>query len=198
MFDDDDIPAVLSILSLYTRAWDERAADRKLKEEIEARLLTYSGRFEKLRAALSLYGINPVEEHWSQDIKKRVGAERYYAALRKGGRIVKNSTASVEDSKETAEDHSQSKLSPNAPVREIVLDRLKTAGSIGAKAVEIRAYAEKLRGIPLHEKTVGMTLYRLSNEGLVRRDGHTWFFVPQDADTKNPGGETPGPINRDD
>jgi hypothetical protein len=40
-----------------------------------------------------------------------------------------------------------------------------------------------------------MTLYRLLQGGLVRRQGHTWFLVPQNtAETKNPGGETPGLI----
>jgi len=42
---------------------------------------------------------------------------------------------------------------------------------------------------------IGMTLYRLSQDGLVRREGRTWFFVPsQAAETKNPGGDTPGLI----
>ena len=42
-----------------------------------------------------------------------------------------------------------------------------------------------------------MTLYRLSLDELVRRDGRTWFFVPQLEETKNPGADTPGPINSD-
>ena len=50
----------------------------------------------------------------------------------------------------------------------------------------------------IHEKTVGMTLYRLLQDKLVRREGHTWFLVPQPiAETKNPGGETPGQIGDD-
>jgi hypothetical protein len=41
-----------------------------------------------------------------------------------------------------------------------------------------------------------MTLYRLSREGLVRRDGQKdWYFVPRDTETKNAGGDTPALLN---
>jgi hypothetical protein len=51
---------------------------------------------------------------------------------------------------------------------------------------------ERTFGEPLHSKTVGMTLYRLSKDGLVRREGHNWFFVPQAAATENPGATNAG------
>jgi hypothetical protein len=42
-----------------------------------------------------------------------------------------------------------------------------------------------------------MTLYRLSKDNLVRRDGRIWFYVPSvEGETKNPGGGTPGLIDR--
>jgi hypothetical protein len=42
-----------------------------------------------------------------------------------------------------------------------------------------------------------MTLYRLSQADppLARRAGITWFFVPPEAEKKNPGGDAPGPDN---
>jgi hypothetical protein len=80
-------------------------------------------------------------------------------------------------------------------VREVALMRLREAGGKGAKAAEIREYFERTYGEVVHEKTVGMTLYRLLQAKQVRRDGHTWFFGPPSAETKNPGGETPGPNN---
>ena len=63
------------------------------------------------------------------------------------------------------------------PIRSIVLDQLNAAGPEGVKAADLRAYIERTFGDPIHEKTVGMTLYRLSQDGAVRRDGHTWFLV---------------------
>jgi hypothetical protein len=37
-----------------------------------------------------------------------------------------------------------------------------------------------------------MTLYRLSKDGLARREKRTWFFVKPEGEAKDPGGETPG------
>jgi hypothetical protein len=77
-------------------------------------------------------------------------------------------------------------------ISDIVLDRLREAGASGSKAAPIQEYIEQTYATKIHEKTVGMTLYRLSKDGLVRRDGHTWFFVPPSAETKNPGVGAPG------
>lgn len=78
-------------------------------------------------------------------------------------------------------------------ISEIVLERLLAAGDVGSKAADIREFIEKTYDIEIHEKTAGMTLYRLQVQGKVRREGHTWFFVPQSAETKNPGVAAPGP-----
>src|SRR4051812_14037921 len=62
----------------------------------------------------------------------------------------------------------------------------------------VRAWALRQQladsGIYIHEKTVGMTLYRLLREGVIRREGRDWFFVPEDQrDTADPEGEeSPG------
>jgi hypothetical protein len=85
--------------------------------------------------------------------------------------------------------------SPRPTLREAVLNRLAAVGDKGVKAAPIREWFETTFGEQIHEKTVGMTLYRLQKEGRVRRDGHIWFLAPPKAETENPGGETPGPIN---
>lgn len=81
-------------------------------------------------------------------------------------------------------------------VRDVSLNLLEGVGSVGMKAERIRDYLDRTHGLTVHEKTVGMTLYRLSRDGLVHRVGHTWFFGPSKAETKNPGVEAPGPIDR--
>lgn len=75
------------------------------------------------------------------------------------------------------------------PIRQIVLDCLKLAGTQDSKAAAIQAHIEQTYRVKIHDKTVGMTLYRLSTEGLVRRDGRTWFIAPK---AMNPGAATPG------
>ena len=82
-------------------------------------------------------------------------------------------------------------------IRDIVLDQLRAAGDSGQKAAPIQNYIEESYHTQLHEKTVGMTLWRLSKEGVVHRRGQTWFFGPQEeqplpASTENPGAVTPG------
>lgn len=80
-------------------------------------------------------------------------------------------------------------------IKEVVLDRLRAAGEKGIKAAEIRQFILTTYGVETHEKTVGMTLYRHLKAGIARREGATWFFVPPEAEKKNPGGETPGSSN---
>lgn len=84
----------------------------------------------------------------------------------------------------------------NFRIRDRVLDFLEKAGAHGSKAAPIRAYLEQVHGQKTHEKTVGMTLYRLLKEGLVKRNGHVWFIASSEA--KNPGAVTPGPDNSQD
>jgi hypothetical protein len=79
-------------------------------------------------------------------------------------------------------------------VRAIALEQLSLAGDAGLKAADIRKYIAETYSAEIHEKTVGMTLYRLLKEEVVRRKGRTWFIVPHKAETMNPGGETPGLI----
>ncbi len=85
---------------------------------------------------------------------------------------------------------------PTMPkIRDIVLDRLRAVGNRGTRALPIRKYIEDTYHQDIHEKTVGMTLYRLSQEGLVHRMGHVWFFGPESSGTENPGVAAPGSDN---
>jgi hypothetical protein len=71
-------------------------------------------------------------------------------------------------------------------IREAVLDELEKAGERGTKAAAIRRAIEDKIGRQLHYKTVGMTLYRLSERGQARREGYTWFITPEGVRTKTP------------
>jgi hypothetical protein len=62
------------------------------------------------------------------------------------------------------------------PLREYLLQQLQLLGRAGGKAAGLRALYEQAFATQIHEKTVGMTLYRLFKQGEVHRDGHTWFY----------------------
>ena len=61
-------------------------------------------------------------------------------------------------------------------IADIALDLLNKAGESGLKAAVIRDHIEKVLKRKIHEKSVGMTLYRLASAGDVSRSGHTWFI----------------------
>ena len=61
--------------------------------------------------------------------------------------------------------------------KEAAIEFLQKVYPRGLKAAHIRALAQSHYGIGAHEKTTGMTLYRLKKEGLVRRNGLYWYFM---------------------
>lgn len=63
-------------------------------------------------------------------------------------------------------------------VRDMVSKILLDAHPGTLRAADIRARLAELGFETLHEKTVGMTLYRLSQDGIVERKGLDWSFVP--------------------
>lgn len=67
-------------------------------------------------------------------------------------------------------------------IKDVVLQQLEVAGPVGTKAKFIRSYIEQTLNTAIHEKTVGMYLYRLLKDGKARREGVRWFFVPSKAE----------------
>lgn len=76
-------------------------------------------------------------------------------------------------------------------VRELVLEAAQLAYPNAVKATALHNQLEEA-GHRLHDKTVGMTLYRLSQDGYVRRKGREWFFVPESERAEN--GNSPEPL----
>lgn len=71
------------------------------------------------------------------------------------------------------------------PFKDRALELLAGAYPEPLKASVIRQKIEAETRSQFHEKTAGMSLYRLSKEGLVRREGKDlWFFVPEDQRNK--------------
>jgi hypothetical protein len=81
-------------------------------------------------------------------------------------------------------------------IRTLVLDFLKRAGDEGAKSSQMRQFIERATGRKLHDKTIGMTLYRLAERGLARRQGFVWYYVPQPGTNGNPGARDAGAKER--
>ena len=159
-----------------------------------------------IRAALGIFGFDmTVERPWDQ-IMDALGSNRYSKAIAVGkGEICENLALPAptddhdehesEDESDGEEDEGSPLASPSdeedteqqipSNIRDLVISLLRAAGSEGSKVAPIKA-AILAQGIEMHEKTVGMTLYRLSKDGLARRLGRTWFFIIPKGEMENP------------
>jgi len=61
--------------------------------------------------------------------------------------------------------------------RQIILMALERAYPNGLRASELRKVVERELGREVHYKTPGMTLYRLQEQEIVRRDGYDWSLA---------------------
>jgi hypothetical protein len=177
----------------WHRLFLQRKADQEALTEIQARLAAAHADLEKLKRAAIALGAEPAKLGWFVPIREAVGVEVFDKAMADAGLVVQWKAHALQTVLPPAvTKESPPPLSPAASIRDLVIERLEAAGAVGALASDIRKYIEALRGTELHEKTVGMTLYRLSRDGLARREGRTWFFVPE---AKNPGSGVPGQQN---
>lgn len=78
----------------------------------------------------------------------------------------------------TTDEPDDEKDAGGVTARDVIMDEL--TAQPGMKAAELKLAIEKRLGRKIHYKTPGMTLYRLANDGLVRREGHRWFVLKGD------------------
>lgn len=205
MYDDHDKAALLALLTRFQRAHDAQAPDLKAKAEIDAKVAAHTAQMHKLQGAFSAFGLDVTKGF--KCVWEIVGEEAYVAAVQRGGGALTSPSKHeaerlalaqamnfVMDSKpgEVAKAAAEKPETTPQTVRDAVLEQLKAAGAHGTTASALRNAVERNRSTKLHDKTIGMTLYRLSQDRVARREGRTWFFV---AETKNPGAGTPGPDN---
>jgi hypothetical protein len=177
-----DRSAIVAILVRHAAAWIERKHKIEAKEGIEKEIAALNSKVADCEVALRVFGFDVSDSATWDAIQSTYGQEvrNVFAHPQHG----------VQDQPELLPTPTPS-AQPVSRIQDLVLDALRACGDRGSKAAPIRNAIVKLHG-PIHDKTVGMTLYRLLNKGLVRRSGHTWFFVPPDAETKNPGVGAPG------
>jgi hypothetical protein len=68
-------------------------------------------------------------------------------------------------------------------VRDFILEQAARANGDPVRASALRRAYFNTYGVEVHEKTFGMTLFRLSKEGSMRRSGRAdWYLVPEGTD----------------
>lgn len=192
MFDDVDKSGIVALLAKLVRVQDQRRDAKTALDKAIAHHAALDAQWIAMRGAFVAYGFDATDEKLWEKVKAAMGKDLWdeaFALARPGVHGPKEKTTADETSPPSLEEDGDD--SNDAPVRKIVLRQLRLAGNDGLTARKIRDHFKVVLGRNLHEKTVGMTLYRLSRDGLARREGRTWFAVPE---TANPGGETPGSI----
>jgi hypothetical protein len=203
---DHERAGVFSLLVRQLELVQLRSEAERLTNEARERQAEVNALATNIRAGLNAFGIDLSGERPWDKVRDALGGELYNQAFEvvKGDkRRALLQIVDVEAPSERGVDHRllsrapmatvligqngggdvqstelvDGSLSPN--IRELVVARLQQAGKAGIKAAEIREFLGA-QGVELHEKTVGMTLYRLSKEGRARREGRTWYSAVAD------------------
>jgi hypothetical protein len=209
MWTQQDKAAISGLLTRYVITYDLRRAWEEKKEEAEKQLADLAVQVANFKAAFDLFNIDIFNKDCWIPVRTELGELAFARAVEAGQAAAKQKQGLLPAQGELVIEHFEpgktekmisakggpgQQVEPRKPaVKEAVLEYLRVVGPSGSKIVPIREYVEKTYSMKIHEKTVGMTLYRLSRTGLVRREGRTWFFVPPRADTKSPGVAAPGP-----
>jgi hypothetical protein len=197
----ENAPILTQLAVRYYVLFNRRQADSAKLAEIQTRLDEDTAAMVKLKDAAVALGADPKRAGWFEPIRDAAGHDVFDQVMRGHGLNLHWPNKALPEAALTVESVPQKpelSLPATASVRDLVLERLEVAAQKGAQAADIRKSIEALRKQQLHEKTVGMTLYRLAQEGLARRDGRTWFYVSPEGETQNPGAVTPGLISRED
>lgn len=184
--DEYDTAAVVAILIRTNRIERAIKADEELIAEASARLAEKRLEREKGVNALAIFGFERNKTLWSR-VRKSIGDEAYERGLRisKGIKPTPASENLDSDRQNVVEtlpgDQGGTVPGENPPsaptIGDAILSYLRSVDSAGANIGQIKQYLASVYGIETHEKTPGMTLYRLLKQKKVRRVGRVWFYV---------------------
>lgn len=197
-FTKDDILAMRALLARVIKGEDDKAAIEEQRQSLNAQFLEVERRRSAAQSAFAAFGFSISDKDLWSNVRSAMGNEAWNEAFVLGGRAPQ--TRETEDDEDAQRGQSSSEETPidarekeqvaeenisemesasiqraMPTIREIVISQLASAGASGMKAATIRDYIASTYDHVVHEKTVGMTLYRLSKEGAVRRDGRVWF-----------------------
>jgi hypothetical protein len=202
MVDEITRATMIATLARWQTAWTNQQAQNAIRDQAAKRAYEFSRIVDECKATAKSLGFDRDDkEAWSKTTAEFYGpAAELYARAKSPDMPEWNPTPKnepeIDADMQDKDGETEQEVAGRPSIRTIALERLEGAGPAGLKAADIRKFIEDTYSIETHEKTVGMTLYRLLKDELVRREGHIWFLVPHHgAGTKNPGGETPGPNN---
>lgn len=193
VLEEHEVAAVFAILVRLIRTDLGNQQDRDKIAELQAAIDARSAQRPKYMATIDAFGFEIEKPGLWGRVKAGVGEDNFYRAYSLAfpdqfdddGRLLE-AAGDEESQKEGAIandiDGSVRPTHPPPKISDAILTYMRSIGSRGVRVAEIRAHLLATYGIETHEKTPGMTLYRLGKEGHVYRKGREWFA----ADLKNP------------
>lgn len=192
-----DVAAIEAILIRTVRAQDQRARAREEITAANERIASSSKIVDGAYQALKVFGFVevPSENLWDQ-VREVIGQEKYGRAIAIGrGAQFPALLTKMGDDRPPSEAVSEgvgfgdsaeaTVVKRSVPIRTAILEYLGTVGDQGAKVAQVKKHLADAYGITVHEKTPGMTLYRLLKEGLVTKNGRTWIAAASNGTKEN-------------
>jgi hypothetical protein len=188
--DEYDTAAVVAILIRTNRLERSITADEGLVAEATARIAENRLAKAKGISALAVFGFEDNKKIWIR-VRRSIGNEAYERGLRIAkGVEPPHPSQTVNEDRRDVETLSADQggtvpgaSPPSTPtIGDAILNYLRSLDRAGANVGQIKKYLVSAYGIETHEKTPGMTLYRLLKQKKVRRVGRMWFYatpVPQ-------------------
>lgn len=196
-----EVEAVFSILVRLVRTDLGNQTDREKIAELQAAIDVRNANRPKFMTALEAYGFDIESTELWDNVRDALGGNRYMHAFHLAfpndyppadGQLFAPEPDDPERLLPTFEavaewPHDVRPLanSPMPKISDAILHYLRANVGRGVQVAEIKKYLIEAYGMETHEKTPGMTLYRLSKEHLVRRDGRDWYAVDA-PDLSNP------------
>lgn len=191
--DANDIAALMALLSRTHRFQEQVKADQAVVQELQARIAQANMNSNKAIAALAVFGIEaPQGGNVWDAVKEALGPARYAEALEIGKRpegqlriedksTTQDGLADSEDADPSEDDPSVISEASSPKIGDAILEYLRMVGKNGARVSELKHHLSSTYGLETHEKTPGMTLYRLSQQEppLVRREGRVWYAASE-------------------
>ena len=194
--DEHDVAAIEAILVRTIRAQDQTNRDREEIKAANARIVDNAQIRDSAYQALRVFGFDGGPEGvnlWTL-VRKAIGNAKYDRAIAvaRGAQFPALLTQMGDDRPPTeavvrvgvalGDSAEATVIKRSVPIRTAILGYLEALGERGAKVGQVKKHLAEAYGITVHEKTPGMTLYRLLKDGLVRREGRTWYAKNEESE----------------
>jgi hypothetical protein len=178
--------AIFGVLVRLIRCDVGNSMDRERIAELQAAIDTRTEGRAKLMAAIDAFGFeSEVPKVWDR-VKKSLGEDRFSEAYHVAFPEKYPRPNNVSNTEKTVSvftppdggvvnDSRQPGDVQTPKISDAILQYLRSIYGRGAQVAEVKKHLRDVYGIETHEKTPGMTLYRLAKDGLVRRDSRTWY-----------------------